>query len=357
MANDLVARTARRPRVRAVGLCVAVLAAGLLVGPTAAHAATSYVDGISDQSLPVWDGSFSDSSFARFFRATWVGQITLARYALQWDAMAEASDGPNADGDYRERFEAWLSDVRSLGLAPVVALTSYTSSYPDTAGEYERALEALLDQAAAGSAPIGYVESWNEPNDQGRETAVKAGEIANWANSICERRGCQVIAGDFEDNPSVVSYEQAYIDALSFAPSIWGIHPYRSVKAHSDAAVLRFEQALPGQGAGAQIWFTEVGAYYCSHGRVRGEAQQAGDASYLVNGLIPAIAPAHVFYYGFMAGDSAEVPCTAGGDDDTELYRASGQPRSAAGVLLSASAHPSFVFASKLSEQLTALTE
>ncbi|MGA2454570.1 MAG: hypothetical protein ABSG93_13725 [Solirubrobacteraceae bacterium] len=338
--------------MHALGLCVAVLAVGLLAGSATARAATRYVDGISDQSLPVWDGSFSDSSFARFFRAAWVGQITLARYALQWNAVDEASDGPNADGDYRERFEAWLIDVRGLGLAPVIALTSYTGSYPTSAGEYQRALEALLDEAASGGAPIGYVESWNEPNNQGRETAVKAGEIANWAHSICERHGCQVIAGDFEDSDSVVGYAQAYIGALAFAPGIWGIHPYRSVKAHSDASVLRFEEALPGEGAGAQIWFTEVGAYYCAHGRVRGEAQQASDASYLVNGLIPAIAPAHVFYYGFMAGDHAEVPCTASSGYDTELYRASGQPRSAAGVLLRASAYPPFVFASKLSEQL-----
>ena len=38
-----------------------------------------------------------------------------------------------ADGDYRERFEAWLEDVRGLGLAPVLALTSYTSVYPNSA--------------------------------------------------------------------------------------------------------------------------------------------------------------------------------------------------------------------------------
>ena len=55
--------------MHALGLCVAVLAVGLLAGSATARAATRYVDGISDQSLPVWDGSFSDSSFARFFRA------------------------------------------------------------------------------------------------------------------------------------------------------------------------------------------------------------------------------------------------------------------------------------------------
>ena len=343
---------ARWLRKRARQVCVAALAVSLFPGVATARAGTQYVDGISDQSLPVWNGSFSDSSFTSFFRAAWAGQITLARYALQWNAMVEASDGPNAGGDYRERFEAWLEDVRSLGLAPVVALTSYTNVYPSSAGEYQQRLEALLDEAAHGGDPIGYVEAWNEPNNQGSETAGKAGEIADWAHSVCQRRGCQVIAGDLEDNPSVLSYEQAYIGALTFSPSIWGIHPYYSVKAHSDSTVLRFEEALPNHGSGAQIWFTEIGAYYCVRGQLRGEAQQASDASYLVNALIPAALPTHVFYYGLMAGDHPEVPCTASGGDDTELYRASDQPRSAAGVILRADVYPPLALGSKLSDEL-----
>ncbi len=341
-------------RKRGLQVCVAALAVSLVPGAATARAGTRYVDGISDQSLPVWDGSFSNSSFASFFRAAWVGQIALARYALQWNAMAEASDGPHAHGDYRERFEAWLDDVRSLGLAPVVALTSYTDVYPNSAGEYRQRLEALLDEASRGGDPIGYLEAWNEPNNQGSEPAGKAGEIADWAHSVCQRRGCQVIAGDLEDSPSALSYEQAYIGALTFSPSIWGIHPYHSVKAHSDSTVLRFEEALPDHGAGAQIWFTEIGAYYCVRGQMRGEAQQASDASYLVNTLIPAVAPTHVFYYGLMAGDHTEAPCTASGGDDTELYRASDQPRSAAGVILRANVYPPLALGSKLSEELLA---
>ncbi len=332
-------------------MCAVALAVSLALGPATARAGTQYVDGISDQSLPTWDGSLSGSSFASVFKATWVGQITLARYVLQWNAMAEASDGPNADGDYREQFEAWLGDVWSLGLTPVLALTSYTHVHPVSAGEYRRGLERLLDEAVAVGEPIEYVEAWNEPNDQGDEAAGKAGEIANWANSICERRGCQVIAGDLEDTPSVATYERSYVSALTFSPAIWGIHPYRSVEAHDDSAVLRFEEALPNHGAGAHIWFTEVGAYYCIRGEVRGEARQAGDASYLLDTLIPAIAPAHVFYYGFMAGHRAEVPCTASGGDDTELYRASGEPRAAADVILEADAGTPLLLGAGLSDE------
>ncbi len=338
----------------ALGACLAPLAFGLLATASAV-AGARHVDGISDQSLPAWDGSFERSSFVSSFRATWLGQLSMARYALQWDAMGEASDGPSAHGDYRERFEAWLRDVRSLGLAPVIALTSYTHAYPGSAGEYARGLEAILEDAAQAGSPIAYVEAWNEPNDQGAETAVKAGEIANWANSICELRDCQVIAGDFEDRPGVVAYEQAYVSVLSFAPAIWGIHPYYSVQAHDDAAVLEIEQALPHGGEGSQIWFTEIGAYYCADGQLRGEARQARDASYLVNGLIPATAPTHVFYYGFMAGDRAELPCAGRGDFDSELYTDSHKARSAARVLLRAAPSLPAIFGPKLSEQLLAL--
>jgi hypothetical protein len=313
--------------------CVALLVVCLVLVPAAARASTSYVDGISDQSLPVWNGSFPDSSFASFFRASWVGQITLARYVVQWNAMAEAGAGANANGDYRERFEAWLKDVRALGLTPVLALTSYTSVYPTSAREYQVGLEGLLAAADRAGVSVSFLEAWNEPNNQGNEPAAKAGEIADWAESVCGQRDCQVIAGDFEDAPSLPSYEHTYLAALSFSPRIWGIHPYQSVKAHSDAAVLRFEQALPDGGAGAQIWITEIGAYYCTHGQVLGEAPQAANASYLVNHLIPAIAPTHVFYYGFMAGADTEVPCPAGRASDSELYRASGEPRAAAGVV------------------------
>jgi hypothetical protein len=338
-------------RNRAICVCIALLALSI-VGASAARAGTAYVDGIADQSLPAWDGSFTSSSFASFFRANWVGQIALARYALQWDAMTEVSHGPEPHGDYRERFEAWLGDVRSLGLEPVVALTSYNHEYPSSSTEYQPQLKTLLDGASDSGDPIGYIEAWNEPNNQGDEAAGQAGEIADWANAICEHDGCQVIAGDFEDNATLATYEQEYLATLTFVPEIWGIHPYQSVKAHSDASILRFAQSLPNQGAGAQIWFTEVGAYYCAHGQVRGEAQQASDASYLVNSLIPAIAPTHVFYYGFMAGNGAEVPCSAGSGYDTELYRASHAARSAAGVIFSAGADQQLLLRSPLSGEL-----
>jgi hypothetical protein len=326
--------------VRIVGACLTALALLALMS-TRVSAGTLYIDGISDQSLPEWDGSFAGSPFASFFRSRWArgasGQISLARYVVQWDAMAEGSTGPHAGGDYRERFEAWLEDVRSLGLTPVLALTSYDRVYPHSPAEYRAGLEAILNRAAAIGYPISYLEPWNEPNGQGSEDALSAAAFANIASELCaQMRSCSVVAGDFEDRSSATAYAQEYERALSFSPVIWGVHPYVSVQSHSDGSLLRLVSALPASGAGRQIWFTEVGALYCARGRVRGEARQARDASYLLNTLLrdPALAPAHVFYYGFLFGNHASAPCAAGGGEDTELYGSSDAPRAAAQVLL-----------------------
>jgi hypothetical protein len=335
---------------RLSALCIWLAAAAIGLGgggawcgsvPAEAGASSGYVDGISDQSLPVWDGSFHTSPFAGFFRESWIGrapaQITLARYVVQWNVMAQSSRGPDARGDYRERFEAWLQDVRSLGLTPVVALTSYDEMRPSSAAEYLPWLRALLDRATAMGYPIRYIEPWNEPNGQGRESAERAAALANAADALCRGpHGCSVIAGDFEDRSNLASYESTYLSSLTFAPHIWGVHPYVSVRSHSPRNLRLFQANLPGHGVGDEIWFTEVGALYCDRGELRGEARQAEDASYLLKTLMadPAMAPAHVFYYGFLYGKRSQAPCTAGGGQDSELYSPADEPRAAAAVLL-----------------------
>jgi hypothetical protein len=327
--------------------CIAALLAGSALGGARASASTGHVDGISDQSLPAWDGSFAASPFASFFRSHWTGagtgRIEFARYVVQWDAMSEPTRGPHATGNYRERFEAWLEDVRSLGLTPVVALTSYDRVYPGSAGEYLAALEAIVDGAGAMGYPLAYIEPWNEPNNQGAESAATAAAFADAASGLCQaRRTCAVVAGGFEDRSDVTDYEQAYVRALSFVPRIWGVHPYVSVQSHRHTNLRRLLSALPAHGAGAQLWFTEIGALYCTRGQLRGEARQASDAAYLVDSLLtdPAVAPEHVFYYGFLFGWRSDAPCSRSGGQDSELYTNSGAGRAAARVIFSAASAP-----------------
>lgn len=279
---------------------------------------TPFVDGISDQSLADWDGSFADGYFSSFFRNTWTGDpsshIAFARYAVQWNVMS--GDYPH----YRSELESWYADVLDLGLAPDVSLTSYDGVLPGSLAEYQTRLEQLLNRFPA----IRYLEAWNEPNDTAGLTAATAAAYANSAFTLCQSRGCTVIAGNFLDSqPNLLLYEQAYEQALYPASfSNWGIHPYAAVKTRSASTVLDFRSDLPHGGIGDRIWFTEVGAYRCEDYGLHelfGEREQAIDASWLANRLMPMIGPVHVFYYEFLFKHRQPPPCNSS-SPDTALY-------------------------------------
>jgi hypothetical protein len=294
----------------------------------------SYVDGISDQSLPAWDGGFSGSYFAGRFHDTWVGSppshITLARYVVQWNAIAESEEGKPA---YLRRFELWLRDVAGIGLIPDVALTSYTGTYPSSAGEYQAQLAQILGRAKAMGHPIRYLEAWNEPNNQGNVSALDAANFTNSASATCgDGYGCTVIAGNFEDSPATPIYEERYIQNLNPVPTIWGVHPYYSVEEMSEGPFLTFREHLPNEGVGERIWFTEIAARKCSdfNGHVveNGEEGQSERANWLVNTLMKDVKPEHVFYYEFLLGDRRQPSCRAEGAD-AALYLPSGEGSSA----------------------------
>jgi hypothetical protein len=308
-------------------------------------AGTPYVDGISDQSLPAWDGGFAGSYFARLFSSVWVGggHIRLARYVAQWDLMREGSGGADAHGDYRERLEAWLGDVAGLGLVGEIALTSYDGIYPQSAAEYEVSLQQLLERARAMGRPLSYVEAWNEPNNQGAQPAARAAQLTNAANALCERGyGCRVVAGNLEDSPAVAGYEREYERGLDFSPTIWGVHPYYSVEERSEAPLANFEANLPHGGAGAQLWFTEIAARACTDhgGRLveNGAGGQAERAAWLVDTLMRNRKPEHVFYNVFLLADGRRPSCSSEREDDA-LYAPGGTaagpdtPRAAAGYI------------------------
>jgi hypothetical protein len=309
-------------------------------------AVTSYVDGISDQSLPAWDGGFEESYFAGLFDDTWVhgpgAHVDFARYVVQWNVIS--GDYPR----YLREFEAWLGDVASIGLKPEIALTSYDGSLPGTPREYETELVKILARARALGEPIGWLEAWNEPNGQGEESARAAAAFTNAASSVCEGEyECTVIAGDFEDSPGVAAYEDEYVSDLDPVPTNWGVHPYYSVGEESEAPFETVREHLPNAGAGERIWFTEVAARKCTDfdGDLveNGEAGQARQADWLVNTLIRNARPAHVFYYELLLRDGREPECETEGSDSA-LYVPSGdpaepdRPRAAAGYIWGAGA-------------------
>jgi hypothetical protein len=291
------------------------------------------IDGVSDQGLPAWSGSFAHSPLAALLENRLqgpFGQVRMARYVMQWNAVSE----PAVPGDYRERFEAWLSDVGAAGLTPVLALTSFVGGEPlPGPAAYAAALRETLARARELGTPVAWVEAWNEPNDQGRAGPQRAAEYANTAHAVCAAAGCGVIAGDLEDAPGVLAYEAAYEAALSFAPAAWGIHPYRALASRDDALALAIKAALP---RGAALWLTETAAFYCRHGQVAGPGAQEAEARYLDTALIGALDPVHAFYYGVSYAGAGTATCASAGGEDTQLLPAGEAPRPAAGVLLGA---------------------
>jgi hypothetical protein len=325
------ARRPYHPQVSTRRLILAAFAAlslALLTPTAPAGAATSHVDGISDQSLPAWDGGFRESYFTGLFNDAWVrgpgAHIELARYVVQWNLMSGKYER------YLDEFEAWLEDVTSIGLKPEIGLTSYDGVFPDSPREYRTELGQILDRANALGHPIHWLEAWNEPNGQGGESAVAAADFTNEAFNLCEEKdGCTVIAGDFEDSPNVGTYEGEYVDNLKFTPTNWGVHPYYSIEQESEAPYQKVREHLPNRGEGAEIWFTEVAARMCSDfdgGLVEnGEAGQARRASWLVNTLIENAKPEHVFYYEVLLKERREPNCQTEGSDSA-LYEPSTDP-------------------------------
>jgi hypothetical protein len=314
---------------RVLGVCLATFCLSLALASPSAQAGTSYVDGISDQSLPHWDKGFSE-----FFSPYWVGDghIRYARYFTPWNVM-------KAGNSYYSGLSEWYTDAKAMGLTPVIALTTLGSPLPSSSAEYKEYVEKLL-----AKFPVPYLEAWNEPNGGGGPSAASAAEYWTKANTACSTRSCTAIAGDFLDSQSnLVEYEIAYVNALgSSRPSIWGFHPYYSVKERDNQPTDQFVSLLPGEGSGAQIWFTEVGAYKCEY--VNGkkeeysEETQASRAEWLTNSLMPEIKPTHVFYYEFMYKEGQSPLCNSE-SADTALYVPSSDPyapnapRAAAGYI------------------------
>ncbi|HEY2766943.1 MAG TPA: hypothetical protein VGI76_01725 [Solirubrobacteraceae bacterium] len=281
--------------------------------------ATAYIDGISDQNLPEWDGAFAGSYFADLFERDWVsdGHIRLARYVVQWDVMDAGPAGS------RVKFEHWLRDVGELGLIPDVALTSYDGSYPASAEAYRARLAEILGKAAKLGEPARYVEAWNEPNNQGHEPPAVAAAFADAAQAACVARGCSVVAGDLEDAPGAARYEREYARDLQRVPTIWGVHPYRSVQQMSTAPLGELMRYLP-RGDSTELWFTEVAARTCTdYGgelSVNGEDGQSARVRWLLDTLMPFARPAHVFYYTFLLADRRMPSCTPEEPEDDALY-------------------------------------
>ena len=287
---------------------------------SARAASASRIDGISDQNLPYWGGS-GNGPLAGLSANAWLGgarpHLRYARYVVQWDVMSRRTREPYRH--YYEAFADWYREVHALGLSADVAFGLYTGAPPASADAYRSAIEELLS-----AFPVPSIEAFNEPNGTANLSADAAAHFFNQAYGYCERHGCEAIAGDFLDTAGAASYALQYKRALSPTeyprerdPPNWGLHPYIAVnRGGGEAQAIRRE--LPARDS---LWITEVGAYYCEAPDDMdgfGEAGQAANAWRLVNVVIPALDPVHVFYYELSYKDGELTPCDQ--YSDTALY-------------------------------------
>jgi hypothetical protein len=326
----------------ALRVALAVAAVGVsLLGASAAPGATPYVDGISDQNIAywngdVWNGGPSPSSFGQFVTASLVdapsAPLRYARYVVAYDVMCDQR------GAAYGVFRTWLQDVQALGLTPVVAFwyghfdgnsCATLPAVPASVAQYNDATAGVA-AFLRGFPEVRVVEAWNEPNNGKGPDVPAARAAAFWgaARADCATGTCDtVIAGDFNDaQTNLVTYEQQYVAALGGVdPVDWGIHPYYAVNEHTDNTVTEFLSGLPN-AAGDRMWYTEVGAYYCTPkqntrtGFTAAQLQQGQEASahYLVSTLMQyPFTPVHVFYYEFMYKNNLPGPCA---DRDSALY-------------------------------------
>lgn len=337
---------ARAARWLALATALAAIAAG---GTSARAAGTPYVDGISDQNVPYWNGDFWNggppaSAFGRVLAADLTRtpglRLRYARYVVAYDVMCDQT------GPAFATFGAWLRDVESLGLVPDVAFwygdfdgnrCPRLPLIPTSAAQYNGTASGGAVAALLARFPvIRTIEPWNEPNDGRGPDVAPATAAAFWlaVHADCGGSGCDaVIAGDFSDSlRNLAAYERAYVAALGGVdPLDWGIHPYAAVNDLETTPVSVFEEGLPSP-ATDRVWYTEVGAFYCTRTRSAAtgqspaslDAHQRQRAQYLVHTLMaPPFAPVHVFYYEFMFKDNAPGPCVT---NDTALFEPAGPP-------------------------------
>jgi hypothetical protein len=348
----------RRARLAAVAAAACVVLGAFAASAPGASAAFSVVNGISDQNLGQWTGDYQDTAatftipFDDFFAQTWVGGPTTH---LQYARFVTAPDTVGQGGECLANLTTWFEYVtQQLHLTPVISVWNVAeggcanNGKPSTSAYTTDVTQLLtyLDSLSPGTPPAIYLEAWNEPNSSG-VTAAQAAAYWIAANAACQTAGCTAIAGDLVDNDPdqgsqpfdpgcdqpltwtthLAPYEAQYVAALAGAqPAIWGFHPYFAVNCEQDSSVTTFEAGLPTPppgGAKPQVWFTETAAWECVKGVVRGPTQQAADASYLVNDLVPATSPSAVFYYE-MAAPNYVLNCSKYAD--SELFEAPSSP-------------------------------
>ncbi len=297
--------------------CVAALCLMPALCDAPARAGTAYVDGISDQSLPAWDGGFAESYFGRLFSAVWVsaGHISLARYVAQWNVMSEAGGRADPQGDYREKLEAWLGDVAALGLVPEVSLTSYDGVYPRTVAQYQTALGLLLDRATAMGHPAplrGGVERAQRSGSRAGPESRAADELgrcplrtaptaARWSPAISRiPPTSQPTRGDTSGRLT------SRLRSGEFTPTT---RSNAKARRRLTTSSRTSRTAAPASGSGSRRSPPASAPTMAGGSWTMARSDRRKRSRWLVDTLMRDRAPEHVFYFSFLPGERRQPSC------------------------------------------------
>ena len=174
--------------------------------------------------------------------------LAHARYTAPWDALE--------DPYQRQLLDTWMAAARE---GHVRVLLGFAHSLRS-----ERMARVLPKPRRFARAFVGFRKRypwvrdwvvWNEANHPGALTAKRPRRAAQFFDAVVSRcPGCNVVAADVLDTPSMVSWVTRFRRSARHRPRIWGLHNYgdaNGLKVKSTPRLLALTQG--------RIWFTETG--------------------------------------------------------------------------------------------------
>lgn len=244
---------------RRVRLAAGIAAAPVALAAFAGMAQAATITGISDQNIAGWNAT-ADAVYDRL-------DLPHARYIAAYDVALHKDDSPCQTPCQRfHELRAWLDEVNSQGKRALISFGDVVGCdrcAAPTSSQYAAGVDSFLREFPT----VREFTAWNEPNHKRHVPATLAARYwAELTESCAARAGddCIVAAGDLNDSGDYRRYTIAYKDSLSAigaAPKIWSIHPYGAVDSGDFDILLDWVDNYTDD---KPVWFSEVGAMYCS---------------------------------------------------------------------------------------------
>ncbi|MEJ7798712.1 MAG: hypothetical protein WKF42_09455 [Solirubrobacteraceae bacterium] len=232
--------------------CLAVVAAGTLLGVPSASAKSSIRVGIGDQSPQM----FASPAFRAL-------NVKRTRYFVPSDVMQDSAE--------RAKARAFVNAARKAGVSTLLHISTTdlrskrgrvvsTSSYRRNVGKIVVYFRKL------GVKDFG---AWNEVNHKTQETWNKVGNAVSYYKSMYSAvrkrcTSCQVVGLDVLDQAGSDRYIASFYKRLS---STWrkrlkvvGIHNYSDVNRSRSTGTNRIIRSVRRYNKRTRFWFTETGA-------------------------------------------------------------------------------------------------